>query len=150
MEFKNLELIFHSKYHIRHENGRHVAGNNTEDTPRTIIIEKNISGLEGFTASIVMGYYDKLKYEDSYRSDSLKYNMTAKRMKLVTANDKEIHITGFGNDPMGFSFKDYALLIKLANSTGVSASGIIDPKSVASVKLLLLDRNITIEYFPLG
>lgn len=119
-----LEFIFQSSDHIRFENGRQVSGPHG-GAPRVIKVEPNVSGGEGYTVTL-------------FNTDGgqARVQMAPKQMKLKRADDQKIELVGFGSDPMGASFADYALTINHEGAT------------ITSCILHLLDRSVDIKYLP--
>jgi hypothetical protein len=60
--------------------------------------------------------------------------MSPKLMKIVTETPESILLRGIGNDPMGFSFSDYAVQLNYKND------------EINDVTLILIDRNVKIHY----
>jgi hypothetical protein len=113
---------FNSNDHIRYENGVEVGGHN-KGCKREIKIEQNKTYPDAFTVSILN--------HDVYPSN---YSMGGKRMKIISKMNNMIEFRGFGEDPMGFSFANYGVTLKLKNDKVVEAV------------LNMFDRNISISY----
>jgi tetratricopeptide (TPR) repeat protein len=119
-----LDFVFRSSDHIRYENGLRVSGpHGSAGAPRAIKIEANITGKEGYTATIF-----------AINGEQAVIQMAPKQMKLIKANNKEIQIRGYGKDEMGSSFADYG--ISIFHEEG----------RIAKCVLHMYDRNIDIEY----
>jgi len=142
------EWIFVSNTHQRYENNEPVMGLQKGHT-RNIKIEKNISGNEGYSVTIL---------NPNPNSFTGSITMTTKPMKIIenklslssimnfgfgfegTSDNylkDEIELKGFGNDRLsGSPFSDYGLTIYLKEGK---------PNKIA---LHMNDRNVDIEYLP--
>lgn len=120
------EFIFHSSDHIRYQNGQDVSGHNY-GCNRSIKIQHNISGGEGYTITI-------------FNDDAVhplwgnNIQMAPKQMKVVSVNANAVILKGFGFDSMGFPFSNYGLTI------------IFIEERIEKCILHMLDRRIDIEY----
>lgn len=118
---------FKSSDHIRYQNGIDVSGHNS-GCNRTIRIEKNTNGGEGYTITI-------------FNDDSIhpfwgnNIQMAPKQMKIIRSNKNLIHMRGYGFDIMGNNFSDYGLSLEFCSG------------KLLSCTLHLFDRNIEIKYF---
>ena len=119
-----LDFVFHSSDHLRHENGRCVSGPHG-GAPRAVKVEANISGNEGYTVTM-------------FNTDGVQAvaQMSPKQMKLAGADSEKIQLKGYGQDAMGASFADYGLTIY--HNDG----------NIEKCILHLFDRNVDIEYLP--
>lgn len=118
-----LDFVFHSSDHLRYENGRHVSGPHG-GAPRTIKVESNISGNEGYTVTIF-----------NTEAGQAVVQMTPKQMKLTFIDSEKIQLRGYGIDKTGTSFADYGLTI------------FHDDGYVEKCVLHMYDRGIDIEYW---
>lgn len=122
----NGRLEFDSTDHIRYQNGIDVSGHNY-NCHRKIVIEKNISGGEGYTVSI-------------YNMDGIhplwgnNVQMSPKRMKIVQNTDDFVELRGYGADQMGASFSNYWITIEWIGT------------HITRVKLDMFDREVSILY----
>lgn len=121
------ELDFHSSDHIRYQNGIDVSGHNY-GCNRTIKIEKNISGDEGYTVTI-------------FNDDSVhpfwgtNIQMAPKQMKIVNKKTNLVELRGFGHDPMGNSFSNYGITIEFSGQI------------IKNITLHMFDRGVDLKYF---
>ncbi|MGP1393409.1 MAG: hypothetical protein ACTTK1_05520 [Candidatus Cryptobacteroides sp.] len=120
------EFIFASDDHVRYQNGQNVSGHNT-GCHRSVKIEKNISGGEGYSVTI-------------YNDDSVhplwgnNVQMSTKRMRVSKKSSSCIELVGYGTDSFGCSFSDYGLSVHLQDGR------------VYKCVLHMFDRNVDIEY----
>ncbi|MCK6612519.1 MAG: hypothetical protein L6Q78_15945 [Bacteroidia bacterium] len=119
-------FIFESSDHLRYENKIHVSGPHG-GAKRIIKVEKNISGLSGYTVTLFNGDGDHPIWQNNVQ-------MAPKAMKIIEANNEKIVLRGFGHDIMGSSFSDYGMTIILSNNI------------VEKCFLHMHDRNVDIEY----
>ena len=118
-------LTFKSSCHTRYQNGEIVAPLTSANRVIKAEISPNRAGC--YTVAI-------------YNTDGLhplwqdNMQMAPKIMKMVSATDSVIKLNGFGCDPSGFSYEDYALTIYLSN------------QQVIRCILHLTDRKIDIDY----
>ena len=117
---------FKSSDHIRFQNGQDVSGHNY-NCHRTVRIESNIEGREGYTVSIM-------------NDDSIhplwgnNIQMAPKQMRVISVEPGRVVLQGYGVDRMGASFADYALTIVFEND------------EVTSCILHMIDRNVDLIY----
>lgn len=120
------EFTFRSSDHIRYQNGRDVSGHNY-NCHRSVKIEPNISGGFGYTVTI-------------FNDDSIhplwgnNIQMAPKAMKVVATDWNSVTLQGFGYDPMGAPFSNYALKVVFIGET------------VDSCILYMLDRGVELHY----
>lgn len=119
-------FIFESSDHLRYENQIHVSGPHG-GAKRIIKVEKNISGLSGYTVTLFNGDGDHPVWQNNVQ-------MAPKAMKIIESNNEKIVLRGFGQDIMGSSFSDYGMTI------------ILDNNIVVKCYLHMHDRNVDIEY----
>lgn len=121
------EVEYHSSDHIRYQNGIDVSGHNY-GCNRTIRIENNISGGEGYTVTI-------------FNDDSVhplwgtNVQMAPKQMKIISNTSNIVVLRGFGHDPMGNSFSSYGITIKFSGQV------------IEYITLHMLDRGVDLKYF---
>lgn len=121
-----LKLRYHSTDHLRYENGIHVSGPHG-GAGRGVEIVPNFKTGEGYLVTI-------------YNQDGLhplwenNIQMAPKQMKVIKKTEKEIQLRGFGYDPLGNPFDDYALSIQLSGN------------DIEYIKLHMLDRGVEIKY----
>ena len=117
----NLNFVFNSSDHLRHENGRHVSGPHG-GAPRAVKVEPNITGNIGYTVTM-------------FNTDGqYVVQMAPKQMKIIQQTNDKVILRGYGFDNMGSSFADYGLSIYYKNSI------------VEKCILHMHDRNVDIEY----
>lgn len=129
------KIIFTSSDHVRFENGVDVSGHNY-GCNRQIVIEKSISGHEGYSVTV-------------YNLDGIhpvwhdNVQMSTKRMKVVSAHDGIVEMRGFGYDEWALqmgaskddaSFANYGLCL------------LIEEGKIVRAQLNMYDRNISIVY----
>lgn len=125
-KLSNLKLRYHSKDHLRYENGIHVSGPHG-GVGRGVEVVPNFNLKEGYLVTI-------------YNQDGLhplwgnNIQMATKQMKVISKTENEIQLRGFGADPLGNSFADYALSIHLSGN------------DIEFIKLHMLDRGVEIKY----
>lgn len=124
---KDGRLEFLSTDHVRFQNGINVSGHNY-NCNRKFIIEKNITGNEGYTVSI-------LNMDNIHPYWGNNVQMSPKQMHIIKSSDNIIELRGFGYDPMGFSFSDYGISI------------VIEDEEIRQIKLNMFDRGISIIYY---
>ena len=117
---------FKSSDHIRYQNGINITGHNY-GCNRTIRIEKNINGNEGYSVTIINN-------DGTHPLWGNNIQMAPKQMKIVGCNEKHIFLRGFGHDIMGNSFADYGLTLEF------------DSNDIISCTLHMFDRNTDIKY----
>ena len=127
-------LIFHSNTHQRYEQGVPVRGEQI-GCDRDVVIEKNISGLQGYTVSVENPHA---------RNSFFGTPMSAKPMKIILLKENSVILRGSGYDrnavAMGVplevaSFADYGLTIYH------------NGKSIEKCVVHMYDRNVDIEYY---
>lgn len=117
---------FKSSDHIRFQNGHDVSGHNY-NCHRTVRIESNIEGGEGYTVSI-------LNDDSIHPLWGNNIQMAPKQMKVVVVEPYRIVLQGYGTDRMGAPFADYALTI------------VFDNDEIHSCILHMIDRNVDLMY----
>lgn len=120
------DFLFKSSDHLRYENGTHVSGPHG-GAARAVKIERNVSGLSGYTVTIYNIDGDHPVWQNNVQ-------MAPKQMKIISTDNQKIVLRGFGQDMMGGQFSDYGLSI------------IHDNGKVNKCILHMHDRNIDIEY----
>lgn len=129
------KIIFTSSDHIRFENGKDVSGHNY-GCNRQIVIEKNISGMEGYSVSI----YNLDGIHPLWRNN---VQMSTKRMKIVRVHEGIVEMRGYGYDEWALqmgasmddaSFENYGLCL------------LIEEEEIIRAQLNMYDRNISIVY----
>ncbi len=94
---------------------------------RSIKIEKNISGNEGYTVSIVP-------------------SMSTKPMRIMRASHDYVYLQGYGHDQM-------ALMLGVPESAASFASYALsiyfEGREIKHCKIHMLDRNVEIDYYNL-
>lgn len=130
---KDIEpFIFDSNQHNRYENGRPING---QRCPRTIKVEKNIDGCNGYQLRKGDGYIVRIINEDTGQAQ-----MSAKPMRVVNSSSSEILLKGYlvsAQTPFGYQdidMSDYGLTIRLENN------------KVVKCILHMYDRKVDIEY----
>ena len=102
-----LDFVFKSSDHLRYENGRHVSGPHG-GAGRAVKVEPSINGSEGVTVTLYNLDGDHPIWQNNVQ-------MAPKQMKIIQQDENKIVLRGYGHDPMGSSFADYGLTIKLKN-----------------------------------
>lgn len=102
-----IDFVFKSSDHLRYENGRHVSGPHG-GAGRVVKIESNINGGEGYTVTIY-------NLDGNHPLWQNNVQMAPKQMKVIEQTNDQIVLLGYGKDPMGNSFADYGLTIKIKN-----------------------------------
>lgn len=129
------KIIFSSSDHVRFENGKDVSGHNY-GCHRDIVIEKNISGLEGYSVTIYNLDGVHPLWQDNVQ-------MATKRMKITSVNNGIVEMRGYGYDEKAVilgapiqdaSFDNYGLCL------------LIEGGEISRVQLNMYDRNISIVY----
>ncbi|MBQ0090765.1 MAG: hypothetical protein KBT27_15675 [Prevotellaceae bacterium] len=129
------EVEFKSSDHVRYEHGVDVSGHNY-NCHRTIKIEKNIRGREGYSVTV-------------YNDDGVhplwgnNVQISTKPMKVISKNDGEIELRGYGYDETGLafgagdaaSFANYGLSIKH------------NEKKIQSCTMHLIERGVDLVYY---
>lgn len=118
--------VFTANTHQRYENGIPVKGEQI-GVVRSVKIEKNISGNEGYTISISP-------------------SMSAKPMKIIRHSNDSVYLQGYGYDKM-------ALMIGVPESVASFASYAMtiffNDSQISHCTVHLLDRNVDIDYYNL-
>lgn len=117
---------FKSSDHIRFQNGQNVSGHNY-NCHRTVKIEKNINGKEGYTLSI-------LNDDSIHPLWGNNVQMAPKPMKILSVENNQVFLRGYGVDRMGASFADYAMTI------------VFQGNEITSCVLHMLDRGVDLMY----
>lgn len=120
-------IEFKSSDHIRYQHGMDVSGHNY-NCNRTIRIEKNISGNEGYTVSIINN-------DGIHPLWGSNVQMAPKQMKVIGKSLNKISLRGWGCDRLGASFSDYGITIEFSD------------KSIDCITLHMFDRSVDIKYF---
>lgn len=126
-------FVFKSNCHQRYENSQPKMG--LQECSRTICVEKNIDGCNGYKIEPGVGYIVKI-----FNNDMGKPNMSDKPMKVVRKTEKSVELRGFPIEamtPFGWQEVDY------------SVYGLIvyyEHNKVSKCLLHMYDRNTFIEY----
>ena len=129
------KITFSSSDHVRFENGKDVSGHNY-GCHRDIVIEKNISGLEGYSVTIYNLDGVHPLWQDNVQ-------MSTKHMKIILVNNGIVEMRGYGYDEKAVmlgasiqdaSFENYGLCL------------LIEECEICRVQLNIYDRNISIVY----
>ena len=126
-------FVFESNEHQRYEYGSPVMG--LQKCLRTIVVEANKNGCEGYKIKPGDGYVVKI-----YNNDTSNSQMSAKPMRLFQVTDSFIELRGypllvfslFGWQPLDYS--TYGFFIHYANGR------------ITHCDLYMFDRNVRIEY----
>ena len=126
-------FVFESNEHQRYEYGSPVMG--LQRCLRTIVVETNKSGCEGYKIKPGDGYVVKI-----YNNDTSNAQMSSKPMRLMQVTDSFIELRGypllawslFGWQPLDYSV--YGFFIHYANGR------------ITHCDLHMFDRNVRIEY----
>ena len=125
------KCMFDSTDHMRFQNGQNVSGHNY-GCNRRLVIEKNITGKDGYTVSIL-----------NMDAFSQQYQMSPKPMKIINVEGNTVELRGYGYDEkavaMGVpvqmaSFEDYGIAVMIEND------------EIVRFQLNIYDRNISIVY----
>lgn len=120
------QYSYKSNDHIRYQDGEDVSGHNY-DCHRTILFQKNISGHNGYTVTIIN--------DDGFHPLwGNNIQMAPKQMIPVTVNENIVVLRGFGHDEMGGEFSNYAVSIYH------------DGFHITKCVLHILNRDVEIEY----
>lgn len=126
-------FIFKSNCHQRYENGFPKMG--LQECFRTVCVEKNINGCNGYKLEPGVGYIVKI-----FNDDLGKPNMSDKPMKVVRKTENFVELRGFpieAMSPFGWQEVDY------------SVYGLIvyyEHGKISKCVLHMYDRDIRIEY----
>lgn len=126
-------FIFKSNCHQRYENGQPKMG--LQECFRTVCVDKNIDGCNGYKLESGVGYIVKVFNDDLGRP-----NMSDKPMKIVRKTENSVELRGFpieAMSPFGWQEVDY------------SVYGFIvyyEHGKVSKCVLHMYDRNTFIEY----
>ena len=126
-------FIFKSTCHQRYENNVPVQG--LQECIRTISVEKNTNGCQGYRLQPGIGYIIKI-----YNDDLNRPNMSDKPMKIICCTESSIEFVGFpieAETPFGWQEVDYSNYGLMVYYNG----GVIE-KCV----LYMYDRDTRIEY----
>lgn len=127
MRFMILDnFTFISNDHSRYENGKIVSASNP-NCNRVIEI-KRIDAEEVFLVTIYNLDGDHPVWQNNIQ-------MSPKRMKIISFNNKTINLLGIGSDFIGNSFSDYGLTI------------FFEMGKTKSITLQIFDRKVEINYF---
>lgn len=128
-------ISFDSSDHIRFQNGKDVSGHNF-GSHRRFVIEKNISGKEGYTVTLY-----NLDGIHPVWGDNIQ--MSPKRMRIISVNDNIVEFCGYGYDEnalaMGASLDD-------ASFANYGVVLLIEDYVIKRMQLNMFDRNISIVY----
>jgi hypothetical protein len=125
-KLSNLKYTFMSSDHLRYEQGIHVSGPHG-GSRRVVEFAPNFEQKEGYLVTI----YNQ-DGTHPFWGDNVQ--MATKRMKVTEKSNHVIKLQGFGTDPMGNSFRDYAMTIHLTD------------QDIDYAILHLMDRGIDIKY----
>lgn len=129
------KIVFDSSDHVRFQNGLDVSGHNY-GCHRRLVVEKNISGKEGYTATI-------LNMDSIHPLWHNNIQMAPKQMKIVNVNGSNVELRGYGYDEnalaMGApleaaSFENYGVVL------------MIEDGDIVRAQLNMFDRNVSIVY----
>ena len=126
-------FVFKSNEHQRYEYESSVMG--LQKCLRTIVVEANKNGCEGYKIKLGDGYIVKI-----YNNDTANAQMSSKPMRLIQITDSFIELRGypllawslFGWQPLDYS--TYGFFIHYANAR------------ITHCDLHMFDRNVRIEY----
>lgn len=126
-------FVFESNQHQRYENDEPVLG--VQVCPRTIKVEENINGCDGYRLAPRDGYIVRL-----INGDSGQLQMSPKPMRIARCTDTEVTLRGYvvtAAAPFGYQMIDqseYGLTVSLEGT------------KVVKCTLYMHDRNVKIEY----
>lgn len=129
------KITFISSDHVRFENGKDVSGHNL-GCHRLIVIEKNISGKEGYSVTIYNLDGIHPIWQDNVQ-------MSTKRMKIVHVHEGIVEMRGYGYDERALqigaskddaSFENYGLCL------------LIEGGVIIRAQLNIYNRNLSIVY----
>lgn len=132
IEFK--PFVFESDVHLRYEHGVPVMG--VQKCKRTIVVEQNINGCDGYRLEPMKGYIVKI-----FNNDEQKPIMADKPMRIGLRGCDVIKLQGYEVDAMSpfgwqrIDLEDYSLIVNY-NEDG----------EVISCILNMYDRETAIEY----
>ncbi|MDX9920285.1 MAG: hypothetical protein RB289_09960 [Paludibacter sp.] len=119
-------IEFNSSDHIRFQNGTDISGHNY-GCNRQIKIEKNISGNNGYTVTII-------NLDSNHPVWGNNIQMAPKQMKIIKIENDIVTLRGYGTDSLNASFADYGIDILIQNN------------EIERVQLNMFDRNISLLY----
>jgi len=122
----DLKFRFHSKDHLRYENGIHVSGPHG-GAGRGIEIIPNFELKEGYLVTIY-------NMDGNHPFWGNNIQMASKQMKIIEKQNDKIQLRGFGNDYLGNSFSGYAITVSLVVN------------EIDHITLHIIDREIEIKY----
>ena len=128
-------MVFDSTDHIRFQNGKDVSGHNF-GCNRRFVIEKNISGDEGYTVTIY-----NLDGVHPLWHDNVQ--MAPKRMKIVSVDDNVIELRGYGYDENAITI---GAPLEAASYENYGVVLLIEDRTIVRTQLNMFDRNISILY----
>lgn len=126
-------FVFVSRHHQRYQNGEPVMG--LQDCVRTVRLEKNVKGCQGYKLKPGRGYIIKV-----WNDDLNKPNMSDKPMDLIRQTADKLEFQGFpieAQTPFGWmevDYRDYGFIVFLKNG------------KIEKCQLHMYDRNTYIEY----
>lgn len=126
-------FVFVSQHHQRYDNGKAVMG--LQNCVRTIRLEKNINGCNGYKLEPGRGYIIMV-----WNDDLNKPNMSDKPMDLIHQSVDKLEFRGFpieAQSPFGWmkvDYRDYGFIVFLKND------------NIEKCQLHMYDRNTYIEY----
>ena len=129
------KITFTSSDHVSFENGKAVSGHNY-GCHREIVIEKNISGMEGYSVTV----YNLDGVHPLWQNN---VQMSTKRMKITKVHDGIVEMRGYGFDERAVmlgasiqdaSFENYGLCL------------LIEGDEISRAQLNMYDRNNSIVY----
>jgi len=120
------QIVFDSSDHIRFQNGTDISGHNY-GCNRQIKIEKNISGNNGYTVTII-------NLDSNHPVWGNNIQMAPKQMKIIKIENDIVTLRGYGTDSLNASFADYGIDILIQNN------------EIERVQLNMFDRNISLLY----
>lgn len=126
-------FVFKSNQHQRYEGGHPVKG--LQNCLRTIRLEKNVSGCEGYIIEPGDGYIVKI-----YNDDLGKPNMSDKPMRIYRQSSTSVELRGYplkAKSPFGWmdvDYSDYGFIIYFENG------------HVSKCSLHMYDRDTFIDY----
>ena len=126
-------FVFKSTCHQRYENGRRVRG--LQECMRTVSVEKNINGCQGYKLQPGLGYIVKIFNDDLGRPQ-----MSDKPMTITEKTADRVELRGYpikAQSPFGWmdvDYQDYGLTVYYKDGM------------VTRCVLHMFDRNVDLEY----
>jgi hypothetical protein len=128
-------VVFDSSDHIRYQNGTNVSGHNY-NCHRRFTIEKNVSGLEGYTVTL----YNLDSIHPVWRDN---IQMHPKRMRITSVDSNIVEMRGYGYDEnavaMGASLND-------ASFENYGVVLLVEDGLIKRMQLNMYDRCVSIVY----